>query len=151
MVRLFMNSENICSLDTTEKFQAIKELTQKASVFNTLTDLKNFQEEVFRREQKMSTGIGKGIAVAHGEYSSQEGIKIALGISREGILFDAVDNEPVHALFLIGNPPGTWAEYLNILASIVRMVRNDLNRNNLLHQHSPEILLMLLRKNLNTI
>jgi len=30
------------------------------------------------------------------------------GISRKGIEFDSLDGKPVHFLFLVANPPGTW-------------------------------------------
>ncbi len=146
MVKLFINSENICSLDATDKFEAIKELTCKASAFSSMKNIHQFQEGVFRREREMSTGIGKGIAVAHGECSDQEGIIIALGISKEGINFNAVDNEPVHIMFLVANPPGTWTEYLNILASIVRLVRNEILSKNLLNLYNPVMLHNFLRE-----
>ncbi len=151
MVRLFIHSENICSLEATNKFEAIKELTRKASIFNSMKNIEQFQKGVFQREQEMSTGIGKGIAVAHGEYDSPDGIKIALGISREGINYNAIDNEPVHVMFLIANPPGTWTEYLNILASIVRLVRNETLRNTLLSQNNPSLLHTFLREAFNAV
>ena len=146
MVRLFINSENICSLDATDKFEAIRELTHKAAAFHSMKDIAQFQKGVFQREQEMSTGIGKGVAVAHGEYNHCDGIKVALGVSREGISYNAIDNEPVHIMFLIANPPGTWTEYLNILASIVRMVHNETLRNHLLHQNNPVKLHNFLRE-----
>ncbi len=150
MVKLFINSDNICSLEATDKFEAIKELTSKASSFRSMKNIDKFQEGVFRREQEMSTGIGRGIAVAHGEYSDQEGIKIALGVSRDGINFNAIDNEPVHIMFLVANPPGTWTEYLNILASIVRLVRNEVLSKNLLSQYNPVMLHNFLRETFST-
>jgi PTS system nitrogen regulatory IIA component len=146
MVKLFINSENICFLDATDKFEAIKELTCRASTFKSIKNIDQFQKGVFRRELEMSTGIGKGIAVAHGECRDGEGIKIALGVSKEGINFNAIDNEPVHIMFLVANPPGTWTEYLNILASIVRLVRNEVLCKNLLDQYNPVMLHKFLRE-----
>lgn len=150
MIGYLIDDKNICTLDSTEKYEAIKELTRKASVFSSMSDLPRFQEGVIKREREMSTGIGKGIAVAHGDCPENDQIKIALGISRKGINFDAIDNEPVHIMFLIANPPGTWMEYLNILASIVRMVRNETLRRSLLSHYNPEKLYSFLRSNLCT-
>ncbi len=148
MVRLFINDTDICLLESRYKKGAIEELIGKASIFKSITDPEAFLEEVISREKKMSTGIGKGIAIAHGDYRQEDGIKIALGISREGIDFDAIDHKPVHLMFLIASPPGKWVEYLNILASIVKLMRNETFRRSLLSLNSPDHLYSLLNSNI---
>ena len=51
---------------------------------------------VREREDKMSTGIKKGIALPHGKAEGLIGICGALGISRRGIEYASLDGEPVY-------------------------------------------------------
>lgn len=149
MVRIYIDSKDICLLDSDRKIDAIKELTKKASVFSSIKNLPAFQKEVIGREMKMSTGIGKGIAIAHGDYPESDGIKIALGISEKGIEFDSIDQRPVHLMFLIASPKDSWTDYLNILASIVRMLHDERIRNSLQNQYNPAFIHSFLKNNLS--
>jgi PTS system fructose-specific IIC component/PTS system nitrogen regulatory IIA component len=53
------------------------------------------------REKKMSTGIMRGVAVPHGVYPALAATVGAIGISRHGIDYDALDKAPVHLIFLL--------------------------------------------------
>jgi Phosphotransferase system mannitol/fructose-specific IIA domain (Ntr-type) len=57
------------------------------------------------REDKMSTGIKKGIALPHGKAESLEGLSGALGISKRGIEYGSLDGEPVYLVFLLVSSP----------------------------------------------
>ncbi len=83
--------------------------------------------DVFRvlkeREQLGSTGIGGGVAIPHGKLAGLDHMVIEVARSREGVPFDAVDNQPVHIIFLLlaGNDAAT--QYLKVLAKISRLLR----------------------------
>lgn len=131
-INCFSHGTVICGLASHEKFQAIHELIYKVPVFKDLDRIDYLEKAVVRRERIQSTGLGRGVAVAHGKAPSGERIVIALGISREGIAFDSTDGLPVHFLFVIANPPGMQPEYLLALSILIRIIRNDDFRNNLL-------------------
>ena len=122
----------ICDLDSTEKFTAIHELLIKAPVFHGVDDLDHLEQAVFNREQVQSTGLGHGVAVAHGKCTALGNIVVALGISHKGIDFDSVDGEPVRFLFVVANPPGMQLEYLLALSVLVRVIRDGRFREELL-------------------
>jgi mannitol/fructose-specific phosphotransferase system IIA component (Ntr-type) len=66
---------------------------------------------------------------------------VAVGISREGIDYDAYDGLPVHLLFIVANHPDHQMDYLHILSTLVAMVRNEMFRRDLLsceHVHAAE-------------
>jgi PTS system fructose-specific IIC component/PTS system nitrogen regulatory IIA component len=56
---------------------------------------------VREREDKMSTGIKKGIALPHGKAEGLPGLIGALGISRRGIEYASLDGEPVYLVFML--------------------------------------------------
>ena len=142
---------NLCELDATDKVNAIRELTLKTPALKMLSDPDKFNENVIRREEDMSTGLGKGVAIAHGNCSKDEKLIVALGVSHKGIEFDAIDNKPVHILFLVANPPNSQKEYLHILSTIVGMLRHESFRRSLLNSHNSALMNNRLRNSLNLL
>ncbi len=107
-----------------DKFEAIRELIRRAPVFAGIRDRDAFEEAVLTRERLQSTGLGHGVAVAHGRTTGTDRVLIALGLSRNGIPFDAPDGEVVQLLFVIASPPGMSLPYLQALSTLVRCVRH---------------------------
>jgi len=128
----FTHGTVVCNLESKEKFLAIHELLSGAPVFRDVEEIDHLEKAVVQREKLQSTGLGSGVAVAHGKTPSVGDIVMALGISRKGIDFDAVDGEPVHFLFLVANPPGMQLEYLLALSVLMRVIRDEHFREELL-------------------
>lgn len=133
----FSHGTVICNLTSHERFQAIHELIYKVPVFRDMDHIDYLEKAVLHRERIQSTGLGRGVAVAHGKAPSVERIVIALGISRVGIDFESSDGMPVHFLFVIANPPGMQPEYLLALSILVRIIRDDQLRGELLKTSDP--------------
>jgi PTS system nitrogen regulatory IIA component len=119
----FQSGTVVRDLTSTDKESAIRELVRRAPVFRELPDLEHFAEAVIHRERQLSTGLGHGVAVAHGRVSQAGRVLIGLGLSREGIPFDAPDDGPVHLLFVIASPPEMNLDYLRTLSCLVRALR----------------------------
>jgi nitrogen PTS system EIIA component len=124
ILNCFQSGTVVSDLASPDKYQAIGELIRRAPVFSRLPDSRAFEQSVLERERLQSTGIGHGVAVAHGRTSGLERVLIALGRSREGIPFDSPDREPVHLLFVIASPPSLSLDYLQALSTLVRCVRH---------------------------
>ena len=82
-MRLFYDGSVVCELESTEKYSAIHELLIKAPVFHQINK-SAFEKIVIEREKKLSTGLGHGVAFAHGKTDSVDKLYVALGISRKG-------------------------------------------------------------------
>ena len=100
----FQSGTVVPDLSSTDKESALRELVRRAPVFRELPDLERFAEAVIQRERQLTTGFGHGVAVAHGRVSQAGRVLIGLGLSREGIPFDAPDEAPVHLLFFWDSP-----------------------------------------------
>lgn len=83
----------------------------------------DFLEAVLERERVMSTGIGDGVAIPHVRTAAVTRPAVAVGVSREGIDFDTLDNRPVHVVVLFGMPPNSQGEYLKLLAKVMTQVK----------------------------
>lgn len=113
----------ICCVQGRNKFDAIREVVDHCSVFENLLNKDRFIEAVIQRELIESTGIGRGVAIAHGKVRDVGRIRVGLGLSRAGIDYQASDGKPVHLLFVIGSSPYRQVEYLKTLAAVMRFVK----------------------------
>ena len=138
---------SVTLLSSTTKYEAIHELIWKNDALrNLVKDKTDFEAEVIKREKVQSTGFGHGVAVTHGRFKGIDTVIMALGISREGIPFDAIDKQPVHLLFLIASPPEQQDEYLTALSALVKLLRKDDFRTQILtHQTQPQLIRDLIR------
>jgi len=77
---------------------------------------------VKRRETSMSTGIGFGIGIPHASTDLIKEVVGALGRSRKGMNFDALDNQPVNLVMLFLVPQGQFQKHLHTLANIAKLL-----------------------------
>ena len=84
---------------------------------------------VKKRETSMSTGIGYGVGIPHASTDLIYEVVGALGRSRQGINFDALDNQPVSLVMLFLVPQGHFQKHLRTLADIAKLLhRNEFRR-----------------------
>ena len=77
-----------------------------------------------RRENLGSTGIGRGTAVPHCRLPAAEGLRVAFGRSAAGIPWKAIDDQPVHNIFLIVAPQMEVSnQYLPVLGRIAQLAK----------------------------
>ncbi len=122
--RYFQAGTVVGGLESRDKYNAIRELLQKAPYLAAVKNLCRIEEAAIAREKVYTTGFGRGVAIAHGKTSCVNNTVILLGISRVGIDFQSMDGKPVHLLFLIANPPDRSDEYLQALSTLACVMRN---------------------------
>lgn len=108
-----------------DKYSAIDEVIRSCGVFDDVEDRVAFIKAVHDRERIQSTGVGHGVAIAHGKVASIPSCRIALGWSREGIAFDDKYSEPVHLVFVIASSPSRQDEYIHAVSHILSWVHDD--------------------------
>jgi mannitol/fructose-specific phosphotransferase system IIA component (Ntr-type) len=106
-------------LQSSDREGAIRELAQVAA---TITGLKAeaIEGAVLQRERMMPTGLGLTVAVPHARLKGMTKPVICLGLSREGIEFNAPDGERSRMIFLILTPSDDDGAQIEILADIAR-------------------------------
>ena len=90
------------------------------------------------REAKMSTGIQKGIAIPHGTTNAVDTVHGVLGISRDGIDYDALDGEPVYLLFMLLAPDKDSEKHLRVLQRLAELLGNPQFSQDLQAQKDPQ-------------
>jgi len=114
----------ITDLQAADRWQAIDEL-----ITNLVTTGKIKPENrdaiaavVKKRESSMSTGIGFGIGIPHASTDLITEVVGALGRSKKGVNFDALDNQPVNLVMLFLVPQGQFQKHLHTLANIAKLL-----------------------------
>ncbi len=110
-------------------------ITNLVNILTETTQLKNREklvEMLEERESLKTTGIGSGIAIPHCKSSNVDKVHIIIGISKEGIDFQSLDNKPANFFFLLVAPETSGSEHLKASAKIVRLFREASIREELL-------------------
>ena len=114
-------------LQATDRWEAIDEL------INRLVDCAKIKPEhrdaivtvVKKREASMSTGIGFGVGIPHASTDLIYEVVGAFGRSKQGMNFDALDNQPVNLVMLFLVPQGQFQKHLHTLARIAKLLHKN--------------------------
>lgn len=109
----------------TDKASSLKELTHLLFEKKSLKGVEAALDQIMAREGTESTGIGHGIAVPHARVGGLKTLYCAVGRFKNGLEFMAVDKKPVHLVFLICYPPTQQTTYLNFVATVAKLLRDD--------------------------
>ena len=80
-------------------------------------------EEIARRDELGSTGIGGGVSIPHARFREVQRPFGFLARLRQPIDFDAIDGQPVDIVFLLLLPASSQLDQLNALAAVARKLR----------------------------
>lgn len=100
--------------------------------------------KVLDRERRGSTGFGKGVAVPHVKHPDVETMSAAIGISENGVDFDALDKQPVYSFILLLSPLSRPDEHLQAMEVIFKNLNQDSFRRFLRQASSTEDVMTLL-------
>lgn len=116
-------------------------LMELADLIAVSPDVHNEENVIYKalieREKLGSTGIGKGVAIPHAKTDAADRLTIAFGISKDKIDFKSLDNESVNIFFVFASPMKDSQVYLKVLARILRLIREEEFRNELLACKTP--------------
>lgn len=79
---------------------------------------------VAAREKMAPTALGFGVAIPHAHLQGISAPIIGIGLTKEGVDFNAMDEKPSHLLFFILTPQHDSSAQVEILSEISRIVKN---------------------------
>lgn len=143
----FLEEANIClDLKGPTKEAAIRELVGYLQASSKIQNADAVVHSLMEREKMGSTGIGQGVAIPHGKSDATANLVAALGISRKGIEFEALDGEPVHVVFLLVSPPDSSGQHLKVLARISRLLKDKFFRQTIKEAKTPAEIQKIIRE-----
>lgn len=125
-------------LEGTRKDEVIEELVELLVSACNVCDADTIYQAVMNREREGSTGLEKGIAIPHAKCDAVERLSIVIGISKDGIDFDAQDGKPTNLFFLMIAPPTESGPHVQAIAKIVKMIKVENFRKKLVSAKTPQ-------------
>ena len=121
------------------KEEVIKTLaTQLYSANSMPLPQDEFIKQVLGRESSETSCLGEGLMIPHAVIDGGSEVTGILGLSSDGLEFDAPDGRPVHAVLLLATPEADRRRHLEVLAAFASAITHDMNlREQLYHARSP--------------
>jgi mannitol/fructose-specific phosphotransferase system IIA component (Ntr-type) len=139
---------DICNLLDRSTIVRGLEVDDKKELINKVVDLlepkvsseqlERIRTSVFERENIMSTGVGKQLAIPHGKCDSIDEILASFAILEESVEFDSIDDQPVKIVFLLVGPEDKSGQHIKLLSRISRLMNSTAFREKLLECNSPD-------------
>lgn len=142
---LLDNSNVIPALEAHNKKDAINKLIDTLSSKLKNETIESVRQAVMEREEIMSTGVGKGLAIPHGKSKKIEKTYVAFGKLIDPVDYEAIDGEPVNILFLLVGPESQNSVHIKMLSRISRLLNSSAFREKLLSSNSSESIIELFR------
>ena len=110
-------------LQAASKQEVMEELVDLLVGAGKVDDKHAVLDALWERENKISTGLENGVAVPHCKTSAVSTLTAGLGVSKQGIEFDAFDQKPSKIFFILiaeTNNPGPHVRALRKLSLLLR-------------------------------
>lgn len=112
-----LTPSRIVFLDEVDKISALTHLSSVLALSKQIGDATELTAQILKREELMSTAVGKGIAIPHVRLSSVKDLVVAIGISKNGISdFVGVDGEKVCIMVMVAAGIDQHEYYLRVIS-----------------------------------
>lgn len=101
-------------------------------------------DSLFAREKLGSTALGQGVALPHGRIKGLKKPVLVFLRPREGVLFDAPDNQPVSLIFALLVPMQATDVHLQLLSELAQLLSDRNIRQQLTTLSEPQAVCQLI-------
>lgn len=147
IVKNMLSPERIVFINHSTKRDALVELANNLSTAPQVKYKDELVTEILKREELMSTAIGRGIAIPHVRLSSVTDLVMSVGICRGSLIdYQSIDEIPVRILIMIAAAYNQHTYYLQTLSFFSSKLKEKDLRDKLLETKTSEEAYALLTK-----
>jgi nitrogen PTS system EIIA component len=144
-IQNILSPDRILFLNYSKKRDSLVALAENLAGAPQIKSRQELVAEILRREELMSTAIGRGIAIPHVRLSSVTDLVVSVGVSQSDIIdFQSLDDVPVRLLFMIAAAYNQHAYYLQTLSFFSSKLKNNELRASLIAAKTPQEVYSLL-------
>lgn len=124
-------------LQSTKRTHAINEVARLLENHPDVVNFPGFYQELLARERLDTTCLGNEIALPHARTEHVKKIVIAVGRCDTGVHFEN-SNQNVRLMFVLGTPKSNPGDYLMLVGSLCRLIKEAPQRAALFAAATPE-------------
>lgn len=144
-LKKILTHDMICvDLKANTKQGVIEELLDILMKSEKIRDRSAALQCILERERKMSTGIQFGIAIPHGKTDAVDDLVACIGVSRDGIDFDALDQIPSRLFIMTISPIDKTGPHVQFLSDVSRLLKDEENRDAIINAKTAEEVIALI-------
>lgn len=133
-------------LDADDREEVLRAMSDRLEQRRVIESSEELYDRLLEREQLGSTGVGAGVAIPHCKLKELSKVVLAIGITRQGVDFGAIDAKPVRLFFLVVSPTDAPAVHLQVLAAISRWLKEDSHASRVLELRDRQAIYGLLEE-----
>jgi len=138
--------ERICvGLAVASKEALLAEMVRVAATSEAVSDVEVLLRDVCAREDRMSTGVGNGLALPHARTQAASESLLALATLESPLDYAALDGGPVRLVVMLVGPEADRVAHLHILGRVSRVLSDAVVRSRIEDASSSEDVLAALR------
>ena len=144
-VKNILAPNRVIFISQTSRHDALVELATALSSAPQVKRSDELVSEILKREDLMSTAIGRGIAIPHVRLSSVTDLVMAVGVCKTPVTdFQPIDDMPVSLLFMIAAAYNQHSYYLQTLSYFSAKLKKKELRDSLLNAATTDEVYKLL-------
>ena len=144
-VKNILAPNRVIFISQTSRHDALVELANTLSSAPQVKRSDELVSEILKREDLMSTAIGRGIAIPHVRLSSVTDLVMAVGVCKTPVTdFQPIDDMPVSLLFMIAAAYNQHSYYLQTLSYFSAKLKKKELRDSLLNAATTDDVYKLL-------
>jgi mannitol/fructose-specific phosphotransferase system IIA component (Ntr-type) len=124
-------------VQATRRTVALNEVARLLTTHPEVTNFDGFYQELLARERLDTTYLGNEIALPHARTEHVNSIVLAIGRSSAGVHFENC-NQTVRLMFILGTPKSNPTDYLMVVSSLCKILKDAPNRDALMTAATPE-------------
>lgn len=146
-VKNILSPDRVVFIDQSSKHDALVELSDVLATAPQIKNKDEFVSEILKREELMSTSVGRGLAIPHVRLSSVTDLVMAVGVCKKPLDgFQPVDDMPVSLLFMIAAAQNQHDYYLKTISYFSAKLKNNELRESIKNAETTEAIYDILTK-----
>ena len=137
IVDLLKKESVLLNASPKSKSEAIDVLVELQVKGGNIADAEGYKKAILAREEKGSTAVGDGVAIPHAKSETVKAPSLAAITVKEGVDYEALDDEPSNLLFMIA-APNDGDLHLEVLSRLMTMLMDEDFREKLLNAKDSE-------------
>ena len=113
----------ICRLDAPDRAAVVSAMAKRLAEVDPQIDAQHIERVALAREEIESTGIGDRVALPHARTDGVQSTRLCICTLADPVEWQAYDERPVEAVFMILGSRRAPAQQLRVLADVSGLVR----------------------------